>query len=88
MDGFQRHFDSQIISYGKQMIVNLVCFHFFLPEKAAVLLSRLLSNTVSGFFNIFFYSVSQVNQKGSEKPLEQTFAKMVNSMANGMVRYV
>ncbi|KAJ7413949.1 Phosphatidylinositide phosphatase SAC1 [Willisornis vidua] len=52
MDGFQRHFDSQIISYGKQMIVNLV------------------------------------NQKGSEKPLEQTFAKMVNSMANGMVRYV
>ncbi|KAI6074710.1 Phosphatidylinositide phosphatase SAC1 [Aix galericulata] len=52
MDGFQRHFDSQIISYGKQMIVNLV------------------------------------NQKGSEKPLEQTFAKMVNSMANGMVKYV
>ncbi|XP_074696618.1 phosphatidylinositol-3-phosphatase SAC1 isoform X2 [Strix aluco] len=52
MDGFQRHFDSQIISYGKQMIVNLV------------------------------------NQKGSEKPLEQTFAKMVNSMANGMVRYI
>ncbi|KAF2983922.1 hypothetical protein EK904_005281, partial [Melospiza melodia maxima] len=52
MDGFQRHFDSQIISYGKQMIVNLV------------------------------------NQKGSEKPLEQTFSKMVNSMANGMVRYV
>lgn len=68
------------------MIVNLVCFHFFLPEKAAVLLSRLLSNTVS-FFN-FFNSVSQVNQKGSEKPLEQTFAKMVNSMANGMVRCV
>ncbi|OXB65956.1 hypothetical protein ASZ78_002704 [Callipepla squamata] len=52
MDGFQRHFDSQIISYGKQMIVNLV------------------------------------NQKGSELPLEQTFAKMVNSMANGMVRYI
>ncbi|RMC05337.1 hypothetical protein DUI87_18526 [Hirundo rustica rustica] len=52
MDGFQRHFDSQIISYGKQVIVNLV------------------------------------NQKGSEKPLEQTFSKMVNSMANGMVRYV
>uniref|UniRef100_A0A4W3IVI7 Phosphatidylinositol-3-phosphatase SAC1 n=1 Tax=Callorhinchus milii TaxID=7868 RepID=A0A4W3IVI7_CALMI len=24
MDGFQRHFDSQIISYGKQMAVNLV----------------------------------------------------------------
>ncbi|XP_077667263.1 phosphatidylinositol-3-phosphatase SAC1 isoform X2 [Eretmochelys imbricata] len=51
MDGFQRHFDSQIISYGKQMIVNLV------------------------------------NQKGSEKPLEQTFAKMVNSLGNGMVSY-
>ncbi|XP_038246573.1 phosphatidylinositol-3-phosphatase SAC1 isoform X1 [Dermochelys coriacea] len=52
MDGFQRHFDSQIISYGKQMIVNLV------------------------------------NQKGSEKPLEQTFAKMVNNLGNGMVRYI
>ncbi|XP_020660232.1 phosphatidylinositol-3-phosphatase SAC1 [Pogona vitticeps] len=52
MDGFQRHFDSQIISYGKQMVVNLV------------------------------------NQKGSEKPLEQTFSKMVNSLGNGMVRYI
>lgn len=54
----------------------------FLPGKA-VLSSRLLSNTV--FFLLLFF---QVNQKGSEKPLEQTFAKMVNSMANGMVRYV
>lgn len=53
-----------------------------LLEKAVVLLSRLLSNTVS------FFSFFQVNQKGSEKPLEQTFAKMVNSMANGMVRYM
>uniref|UniRef100_A0A803TRJ7 Phosphatidylinositol-3-phosphatase SAC1 n=1 Tax=Anolis carolinensis TaxID=28377 RepID=A0A803TRJ7_ANOCA len=52
MDGFQRHFDSQIISYGKQMIVNLV------------------------------------NQKGSEKPLEQTFAQMVKSLGNGMLRYI
>ncbi|NXS17026.1 SAC1 phosphatase, partial [Mystacornis crossleyi] len=34
------------------------------------------------------FLISQVNQKGSEKPLEQTFSKMVNSMANGMVRYV
>lgn len=33
MDGFQRHFDSQIISYGKQMIVNLVCFHLFFLKK-------------------------------------------------------
>nr|DBA24735.1 TPA: hypothetical protein GDO54_012354 [Pyxicephalus adspersus] len=51
MDGFQRHFDSQIISYGKQVIINLV------------------------------------NQKGSEKPLEQTFAQMVTGLGNGMVRY-
>ncbi|XP_039192069.1 phosphatidylinositol-3-phosphatase SAC1 isoform X2 [Crotalus tigris] len=51
MDGFQRHFDSQIISYGKQMIVNLV------------------------------------NQKGSEKPLEQTFSKMVAGLGSGMVNY-
>uniref|UniRef100_A0A8C4XBX2 Phosphatidylinositol-3-phosphatase SAC1 n=1 Tax=Erpetoichthys calabaricus TaxID=27687 RepID=A0A8C4XBX2_ERPCA len=52
MDGFQRHFDSQIISYGKQVILNLV------------------------------------NQKGSEKPLEQEFSKMVENMGNGMVKYV
>ncbi|XP_043921459.1 phosphatidylinositol-3-phosphatase SAC1 [Protopterus annectens] len=52
MDGFQRHFDSQIISYGKQVVLNLV------------------------------------NQKGSEKPLEQAFSKMVSSMNNGMVRYI
>ncbi|KAG8572276.1 hypothetical protein GDO81_011999 [Engystomops pustulosus] len=51
MDGFQRHFDSQIISYGKQVIINLV------------------------------------NQKGSEKPLEQTFSQMVDGLGNGMVRY-
>ncbi|KAM8967639.1 phosphatidylinositol-3-phosphatase SAC1 [Pelodytes ibericus] len=51
MDGFQRHFDSQIISYGKQVAINLV------------------------------------NQKGSEKPLEQAFAEMVSSLGNGMVRY-
>lgn len=25
LDGFQRHFDSQIITYGKQVILNLVC---------------------------------------------------------------
>ncbi|XP_068944448.1 phosphatidylinositol-3-phosphatase SAC1 isoform X1 [Petaurus breviceps papuanus] len=52
MDGFQRHFDSQIITYGKQVIINLV------------------------------------NQKGSEKPLEQTFAKMVTSLGNGNIRYI
>ncbi|XP_075442401.1 phosphatidylinositol-3-phosphatase SAC1 isoform X2 [Ascaphus truei] len=51
MDGFQRHFDSQIISYGKQVVLNLV------------------------------------NQKGSEKPLEQAFAKMVSCLGNRMVRY-
>ncbi|KAM4630283.1 phosphatidylinositol-3-phosphatase SAC1-A isoform 1-T1 [Polymixia lowei] len=52
MDGFQRHFDSQVLIYGKQTILNLV------------------------------------NQKGSEKPLEQAFAKMVSGMENGMINYV
>ncbi|KAK6324224.1 hypothetical protein J4Q44_G00065630 [Coregonus suidteri] len=52
MDGFQRHFDSQVLIYGKQTILNLV------------------------------------NQKGSEKPLEQAFAKMVTGMENGMIKYV
>ncbi|KAB1263822.1 Phosphatidylinositide phosphatase SAC1, partial [Camelus dromedarius] len=52
LDGFQRHFDSQVIIYGKQIIINLV------------------------------------NQKGSEKPLEQAFAAMVSSLANGMIRYI
>lgn len=52
MDGFQRHFDSQVIIYGKQVIINLV------------------------------------NQKGSEKPLEQAFATMVSSLGSGMIRYV
>ncbi|KAK7806925.1 hypothetical protein U0070_026068 [Myodes glareolus] len=52
MDGFQRHFDSQVIIYGKQVIINLV------------------------------------NHKGSEKPLEQAFAKMVSSLGSGMIRYI
>uniref|UniRef100_A0A8B9K331 SAC1 like phosphatidylinositide phosphatase a n=1 Tax=Astyanax mexicanus TaxID=7994 RepID=A0A8B9K331_ASTMX len=52
LDGFQRHFDSQVLIYGKQVILNLV------------------------------------NQKGSELPLEQAFAKLVNSMENGMIKYI
>ncbi|TKS81552.1 Phosphatidylinositide phosphatase SAC1-A [Collichthys lucidus] len=52
LDGFQRHFDSQIILYGRQTILNLI------------------------------------NQKGSEKPLEQAFDKMVTSLGNGMIKYI
>ncbi|XP_076157658.1 phosphatidylinositol-3-phosphatase SAC1-A [Alosa pseudoharengus] len=52
MDGFKRHFESQVLIYGKQVILNLV------------------------------------NQKGSEKPLEEAFAKMVDGMDNGLIRYV
>ncbi|XP_056597781.1 phosphatidylinositol-3-phosphatase SAC1-A [Triplophysa dalaica] len=52
MDGFRRHFESQVLIYGKQVILNLV------------------------------------NQKGSELPLEQTFAKMVNSVEDGMIKYI
>ncbi|XP_038832631.1 phosphatidylinositol-3-phosphatase SAC1-B isoform X2 [Salvelinus namaycush] len=52
LDGFQRHFDSQIIIYGKQVILNLI------------------------------------DQKGTEKQLEQAFDKMVSSLGNGMVKYI
>nr|XP_057909456.1 phosphatidylinositol-3-phosphatase SAC1-B isoform X2 [Doryrhamphus excisus] len=52
LDGFQRHFDSQIILYGKQVILNLI------------------------------------NQKGSEKPLEQAFEKMVACLGNGTIKYI
>ncbi|XP_065814110.1 LOW QUALITY PROTEIN: phosphatidylinositol-3-phosphatase SAC1-B [Labrus bergylta] len=52
LDGFQRHFDSQIILYGRQVILNLI------------------------------------NQKGSEKPLEMAFDKMVSSLGNGMIKYI
>ncbi|OBS80783.1 hypothetical protein A6R68_21003 [Neotoma lepida] len=31
---------------------------------------------------------NHVNHKGSEKPLEQTFAKMVSSLGSGMIRYI
>ncbi|XP_070823104.1 phosphatidylinositol-3-phosphatase SAC1-B [Chaetodon trifascialis] len=52
LDGFQRHFDSQIILYGRQAILNLI------------------------------------NQRGSEKPLELAFDKMVTSLGNGMIKYI
>uniref|UniRef100_A0A3Q3K2V7 SAC domain-containing protein n=1 Tax=Monopterus albus TaxID=43700 RepID=A0A3Q3K2V7_MONAL len=52
LDGFQRHFDSQIILYGRQVILNLI------------------------------------NQKGSEKPLELAFNKMVASLGNSMIKYI
>lgn len=35
---------------------------------------------------MFGLFVLQVNQKGSEKPLEQAFAKMVSGMNNGMLK--
>ncbi|XP_016796378.1 phosphatidylinositol-3-phosphatase SAC1 isoform X2 [Pan troglodytes] len=31
---------------------------------------------------------NHINQKGSEKPLEQTFATMVSSLGSGMMRYI
>uniref|UniRef100_A0A8C1JMH2 SAC1 like phosphatidylinositide phosphatase a n=1 Tax=Cyprinus carpio TaxID=7962 RepID=A0A8C1JMH2_CYPCA len=52
MDGFRRHFESQVLIYGKQVILNLV------------------------------------NQKGSELPLEQAFAKMVNVTLASLLRYI
>uniref|UniRef100_A0A8C4GFW6 SAC domain-containing protein n=1 Tax=Dicentrarchus labrax TaxID=13489 RepID=A0A8C4GFW6_DICLA len=52
LDGFQRHFDSQIILYGRQVILNLI------------------------------------NQKGSEKPLELAFDKLVTGLGNGMIKYI
>ncbi|XP_053718145.1 phosphatidylinositol-3-phosphatase SAC1-A [Synchiropus splendidus] len=52
MDGFQRHFDSQLLTYGKQTLLNLV------------------------------------NQKGSELPLEEAFAKMVSNMNNDKINYI
>uniref|UniRef100_A0A668U5L7 SAC domain-containing protein n=1 Tax=Oreochromis aureus TaxID=47969 RepID=A0A668U5L7_OREAU len=52
LDGFQRHFDSQIILYGRQVTLNLI------------------------------------NQKGSEKPLELAFDKMVTNLGNGMIKYI
>ncbi|KAF4100225.1 phosphatidylinositol-3-phosphatase SAC1-A [Onychostoma macrolepis] len=52
MDGFRRHFESQVLIYGKQVILNLV------------------------------------NQKGSELPLEQAFAKMVNGVEDGLIKYI
>lgn len=36
------------------------------------------------FISICF--VDQVNQKGSEKPLEQAFDKMVSGMKNEMIK--
>uniref|UniRef100_A0A8B9RAX4 SAC1 like phosphatidylinositide phosphatase a n=1 Tax=Astyanax mexicanus TaxID=7994 RepID=A0A8B9RAX4_ASTMX len=33
-------------------------------------------------------TTNHVNQKGSELPLEQAFAKLVNSMENGMIKYI
>lgn len=80
MDGFQRHFDSQVLIYGKQTILNLVSNIF----QALLICCSFLNNTHVFFFVFFF----QVNQKGSEKPLEQAFSKMVSGMNNGMLKWV
>lgn len=37
-------------------------------------------------FNYLLFFNFQVNQKGSEKPLEQTFAKMSSGLGNGFLK--
>lgn len=76
MDGFQRHFDSQLLAYGKQTILNLVGTWNKLIVWCCVLYVVVIMRA----------PVCQVNQKGSEKPLEQAFAKMVSGMNNGMLK--
>ncbi|KAM4735920.1 phosphatidylinositol-3-phosphatase SAC1-B isoform 2-T2 [Anableps anableps] len=39
-------------------------------------------------YNSYKASFVQINQKGSEKPLELAFDKMVTSLGNGMIKYV
>uniref|UniRef100_A0A673YIW6 SAC1 like phosphatidylinositide phosphatase a n=1 Tax=Salmo trutta TaxID=8032 RepID=A0A673YIW6_SALTR len=49
------------------------------------------TNHVRAFTSSVCFHLSiplSVNQKGSEKPLEQAFAKMVTGMENGMIKYV
>ncbi|GCB64317.1 hypothetical protein scyTo_0014757 [Scyliorhinus torazame] len=51
MDGFQRHFDSQLISYGKQVIINLVDQKG--PEKSLEqVFSKMASNMGSGMVKV------------------------------------
>ncbi len=78
MDGFQRHFDSQLLIYGRQTILNLVSAPF-----SSFCHYNIYTNISGQFVFTYFF---QVNQKGSEKPLEQAFAKMVSGMNNGMLK--
>ena len=80
MDGFQRHFDSQLLIYGKQTILNLVRTPIL---KLYMYMLFIFKQTVKrpGVFSMF-----KVNQKGSEKPLEQAFAKMVSGLNNDMLK--
>lgn len=80
MDGFQRHFDSQVVIYGKQTILNLVRSHAVTApfSRGCPFWDCLSENVV--------VCVLQVNQKGSEKPLEQAFARMVSNMNNEVIK--
>lgn len=80
MDGFQRHFDSQVVIYGKQSILNLVRNHVVTaPFSTSCRFTDYFSDNVA-------MCVLQVNQKGSEKPLEQAFARMVSNMSNDVIK--
>lgn len=50
LDGFQRHFDSQIITYGRQVILNLVCSSRFSPVYNLSALS-----CSSNYRTVFFF---------------------------------
>lgn len=80
MDGFQRHFDSQLLIYGKQTVLNLV--RWVLPCSSEI--SGVRRGSASPLYCFCF----QVNQKGSEKPLEEAFDKMVADLCSGLIKWV
>lgn len=80
MDGFQRHFDSQLLIYGKQTVLNLVRPGLHCSSESSGAWRGAASRVCSFCF--------QVNQKGSEKPLEEAFAKMVAGMSSGLIKWV
>ncbi|EGW08360.1 Phosphatidylinositide phosphatase SAC1 [Cricetulus griseus] len=66
-------------------VLSMDGFYFSTTYDLTHTLQR-LSNTSPEFQEMSL--LERVNHKGSEKPLEQAFAKMVSSLGSGMIRYI
>nr|CAD7456735.1 unnamed protein product [Timema tahoe] len=90
-EAFSRHFDSQIINYGKQVLINLL--ESFITRIAAassiITQQRHSKPSVEGLklAKGGQQNPRKIDHRGAEDVLEKAYAEMVNRLGNSNIRY-